>query len=175
MSLPGVIILSGRKGVTGTFSRWVTLTHTQRWHARRASAGSGHLYQGRYKAFLVEADDHLLTVCRYVERNPVRAGLVRRAEAWRWGSLLRRERGRGLDLLSEWPVARPEDWPRLVNRAETPAELEALRAGAQRGRPFGAGRRFDYMVRRFDLGSTLRPRGRPKREIGTRHLFPGQM
>jgi putative transposase len=154
-------------GTLGRFMTWLTLTHTQRWHARRASAGSGHLYQGRYKAFLVEADGHLLTVCRYVERNPLRARLVRRAEAWRWSSLWRRERGRGHDLLSEWPVARPEDWGELVNRAQTPAELEALRAAAQRGRPFGTGPWLDEMVRRFDLGSTLRPRGRPRQQNGS--------
>jgi putative transposase len=153
-------------GTLSRFMAWLALTHTQRWHARRGSAGSGHLYQGRYKAFLVEADDHLLAVCRYVERNPLRAHLVRRAEAWRWGSLSRRERGRGLELLSAWPVARPEDWRGFVNRPETPAELKALRAAAQRGRPFGAGPWLDQMVQRFDLGSTLRPRGRPKREIG---------
>lgn len=60
-------------GTLSRFMAWLALTHTQRWHARRGSAGSGHLYQGRYKAFLVEADDHLLAVCRYVERNPLRA------------------------------------------------------------------------------------------------------
>jgi putative transposase len=46
----------------------------------RGTAGSGHLHQGRYKALLVQTDEHLLTVCRYVERNPLRARLVRRAE-----------------------------------------------------------------------------------------------
>src|SRR5262249_15619736 len=58
------------------FVGWLTLTHTQRWHAYRRSAGSGHLYQGRFKSFAVEADDHLLALCRYVERNALRAGLV---------------------------------------------------------------------------------------------------
>ena len=153
-------------GTLSRFMAWVALTHTQRWHARRGSAGSGHLYQGRYKAFLVAADDHLLAVCRYVERNPLRARLVRRAEAWRWGSLWRRERGHGLELLSAWPVGRPDGWREFVNRGETPAELEALRVAAQRGRPFGAGPWLVQRVQRFDLGSTLRPRGRPKREIG---------
>ena len=48
---------------------WLTLTHTQRWHAHRHNSGSGHLYQGRFKSFVVQEDDHFLTVCRYVERN----------------------------------------------------------------------------------------------------------
>ena len=71
------------------FVGWLTLTHTQRWHAHRKSTGSGHLYQGRFKSFPVQDDDHFLTVCRYVERNALRANLVQRAEDWRWGSLYR--------------------------------------------------------------------------------------
>src|SRR6516164_6532214 len=69
------------------FMRWLTVTHTQRWHAHRHTAGTGHLYQGRFKSFPIQADEHLYTVLRYVERNPVRADLVRRAEEWRWSSL----------------------------------------------------------------------------------------
>ena len=66
-------------GDLSAFMRWTTLTHTQRWHARRRTAGSGHLYQGRFKSFPVQSDEHFLTVCRYVEREraagePGRAG-----------------------------------------------------------------------------------------------------
>ena len=59
------------------FFRWLTVTHTQRWHAHHATSGMGHVYQGRFKSFPVESDEHLRTVLRYVERNPLRAGLVR--------------------------------------------------------------------------------------------------
>ena len=62
------------------FMGWLTLTHTQRWHAHHHTVGHGHLYQGRFKSFLVQQDAHLLAVCRYVERNALRAGLVERAE-----------------------------------------------------------------------------------------------
>jgi putative transposase len=71
-----------------SFVSWVTMTHAQRWHAYNGTVGSGHLYQGRFKAFPVEKDDHFLKVCRYVERNAMRANLVDRAEDWRWCSLL---------------------------------------------------------------------------------------
>ncbi len=63
-------------GDLSRFMRWLTLTHTQRWHAHRHSAGSGHLYQGRFKSFPVQGDAYFYTVCRYVERNALRAGLV---------------------------------------------------------------------------------------------------
>lgn len=69
-------------GDLSRFVGWLTLTHTQRWHAQRGSGGSGHLYQGRFKSFPVEGDDHYLNVARYVERNALRAVLVRRAEQW---------------------------------------------------------------------------------------------
>jgi REP element-mobilizing transposase RayT len=75
------------------FVGWLTLTHTQRWHAHYHTVGCGHAYQGRFKSFPVQEDDYFLTVCRYVERNALRAGLVPRAEAWRWGSLWRWRHG----------------------------------------------------------------------------------
>ena len=46
----------------------------------------GHLFQGRYKAILVEKDNHLLSLCRYVVLNPVRVGLIERPEQWKWSS-----------------------------------------------------------------------------------------
>ena len=61
------------------FFRWLTHTHTMRWHAHYHTEGTGHLYQGRFKTFPIEADDHLLTVLRYVERNPLRAAMCERA------------------------------------------------------------------------------------------------
>jgi hypothetical protein len=64
---------------------------------------------------------------------------VRRAEAWRWGSLWRREQGQGQGqgqaLLADWPLPRPDEWRDRLNRAETATELEELRAAAQRGVP----------------------------------------
>src|SRR6185503_14295500 len=56
--------------------RWITVTHSQRWHAHRQTGGTGPVYQGRFKSFPVQADEHFLTVARYVERNALRAGLV---------------------------------------------------------------------------------------------------
>ena len=75
------------------FFRWLTVTHVQRRHAHYHSAGEGHLYQGRFKSFPVESDEHLYTVLRYVERNPLRANLVECAQDWRWSSLWRYTKG----------------------------------------------------------------------------------
>jgi putative transposase len=144
--------------------RWITVTHTQRWHAHHHTAGTGPVYQGRFKSFPVQTDAHFLTVARYVERNARRAHLVSRAEDWPWSSLWRRAQTdpKFVSWLSDWPIDRPRDWVRRVNRAETAAELETLRVSVQRGRPFGEDAWVGRMAKRFGMESTLRPRGRPK-------------
>lgn len=116
-------------GDLSRFISWLTLTHTQRWHAYRQTVGTGHLYQGRFKSFVVQTDEYLLTVCRYVERNALRAKLVDRAEVWRWGSLWRREYGDAQQktLISEWPIMRPKEWVAWVNEEESAEALKRIR------------------------------------------------
>src|SRR6202022_4110522 len=135
-----------------------------------AKKGSGHLffslYQGRFKSFPVAEDEHFLQVCRYVERNALRAGLVRRAEAWRWGSLWQRQQEPKPEkwILSDWPLAVPGDWVREVNRAQTEAELEAVRGRVQRGQPYGDELWAKRVAVRLGLESTFRARGRPRQQ-----------
>ncbi len=84
-----LVVWPRKDGELSQFVGGLTLTHTQRWHAHRHSVGSGHVCQGRFKSFVVQSDGHLYAVCRYVERNPLRANLARKAEDWRWPSLHR--------------------------------------------------------------------------------------
>jgi putative transposase len=150
----------------GSFVQRLTTTHVRRWHLHRRSVGSGHLYQGTYKSFPIEDDEHFLTVCRYVEQNPLRAGLVERAEDWRWSSLALRKGERSEEkgvLLSEWPVSRPLNRASWVNQALTAKELEPLRLSAQRGRPYGDESSQVWIAKRLGLESTFRSRGRPRK------------
>jgi putative transposase len=144
--------------------RWLTVTHTQRWHAHRQTAGTGPVYQGRFKSFPVQTDEHFLMVARYVEQNAWRGRLVGRAEKWRWSSLWRRSQGNPelTAFLSKWPVDQPRQWLTLVNAPESGAELKALRESVNRGRPFGNVTWVARIAKRLGLESTLRPRGRPK-------------
>jgi putative transposase len=154
----------GSDGEVSEFFRWLTVTHVQRWHAHHHSAGSGHLYQGRFKSFPAQTDEYLYTVLRYVERNAVRANLAKRAEEWRGSSAWRMAHGgaKMRALLSEWPISRPPDWLQRVNRPETAAELEAVRRSVQRGRPFGEASWCARVGKRLGLEYTFRSRGRPR-------------
>jgi putative transposase len=151
-----------KNGELSEVMRWLTVTHTQRLHAQRETAGAGPIYQGRFRSFPVQSDEHFLTVARYVEGNPVRADLAARAEDWRWSSLWRRLHG-GADLLGRWPVAPPRDWSRRVNRPLPAGVLDALRCSVQRGQPFGSDRWVESAAKRLGLESSLRPRGRPRK------------
>jgi putative transposase len=151
-------------GQLSRFMHWLTMTHTQRWRHTRKLVGLGPLYQGRFRAFAVEADDHYLTLCRYVERNPLRAGLVKRAQDWTWSSLHVRLSGddgrRG--LLSPWPVDEPQDWLDWVNLPQTNAELERLHSRIRTGRPLGSPAWEKKIAPKLGYSATQRPRGRPK-------------
>jgi len=152
-------------GELSRFVGWLTLTHTQRWHAHRGNTGSGHVYQGRFKSFPVQRDDHFYAVCRYVERNALRANLVVRAEDWRWCSLCRWSDGTAKEksLLAAWPLSRRPGWLEYVNAPQSEAELSALRQSVARGCPFGAAVWTRRTAHRLGLESTLRPQGRPKK------------
>jgi putative transposase len=154
-----------REGELTAFLRWLTHTHTMRWHAHYHTSGTGHLYQGRFKAFPIEVDEHLYAVLRYVERNALRANLVKRAQQWRWSSLWRRVHGdpAAREILAPWPIPEPADWLQLVNAAQTEAELAALRRSVTRGTPFGSPLWIERTARRLGLEYTLRSRGRPKK------------
>jgi putative transposase len=161
------LVLWPRKdGDLSAFVGWLTLTHTQRWHAQRESAGTGHLYQGRFKSFPIQNNEHCLMVCRYVERNARRANLAERAERWRWSSLWRRLNDDTGDLVpfSDWPLRCPRNWVAWVNEPQSELELDAIRRCVRRGCPFGDERWVKRSATRLGLEATLRPRGRPKKD-----------
>lgn len=135
-------------------------SHVRRYH--RHSKGSGHVWQGRFKAFPIQDDDHYLTVLRYVERNPLRANLVERSQDWEGVSLKPTERNGPRGLLSEGPLAKPGQWTRIVNGVDTEAELKSLRQSIARGTPFGDVDWQNATGAALGIEALMRPRGRPR-------------
>ena len=146
------------------FIGWLSTTHVRRWREHRGSRGEGHLYQGRFKSFLVQDDRHFVTVMRYVEGNALRAGVVRRAEDWPWSSL---GGAAGSDQtkvqLTDWPVAKPRRWVDRVNELLDEKTLSSIRRSIARNRPYGDDKWTARVARRYGLESTLRDPWRPKK------------
>ena len=152
-----------RDGDLAAFMQKLSITHVRNWQENRKRVGYGHLYQGRYKSFPVESDEHFYQVTRYVERNALRANLVSRAQDWRWSSLWRRVYGIPEDRrwLSKWPLPQPRAWTDLVNQPQTEGELEAIRRSVTRSQPYGTEDWVQTTAKDLGLESTLRSRGRP--------------
>jgi putative transposase len=148
-----------------TFMAWMTATHVRRWHLSHASVGTGALYQGRYKAVAVQEEAQFYTVCRYVERNPVRAGLVARPSEWRWSSAWPGPTPVA-PRLSDWPVARPGNWTEFLDQEQPPAELAELRQAVARAHPLGSRPWAARVVSSTGWTTGMRPRGRPRRNAG---------
>jgi putative transposase len=151
-------------GDLSRWMQWLLTAHVRRYHRHYRS--SGHVWQGRFKAFPIQQDDHLLTVLRYVERNPVRAPSlpVRKAERWPWSSLGTPGKDVVVPSLDPGPVRRPSNWLQWVNEPQTEAELKALRECIARGTPFGSAPWQKRIARELHLESSLRPRGRPRKK-----------
>lgn len=142
------------------FMQWLLTSHVRRVHTFHKT--SGHIWQGRFKSFLIQKDSHLLTVLRYIEANPVRAKLVSDAKYWPWSSFLFREEPQSLDLLDESPIPLPPHWNTYVNSSGSPQELEMIRASLKRHSPLGDIEWVEEIALKLGLLSTINPRGRPR-------------
>lgn len=148
-------------GGLGRFMQWLLTTQVRRYHRHYGS--SVHVWQGRFEAFPVQDDDHLVTVLRYIERNAVRAELVARTEDWEWSSLPGWRRGDPWLWAGEAPV-RDERWLDRVNEPLSVGDLQRLRHSASRGRPYGGESWTREKAIRLGLETCLRSRGRPRKE-----------
>jgi len=119
------------------WQHWLAGTHANRWNGAHGCRGSGAVYQGRFKAVPIQHGSSLIRVCRYVERNALRKGLVDCAENWEWSSLFSVRNNRDLIPLTEWPIPRPENWLEIVNSDEIPSEVDELRKCIRRNHPIG--------------------------------------
>jgi peptidyl-tRNA hydrolase len=146
------------------FMHWITTTHTRKYHALTKTVGGGHLYQGRYKSFIVENDLYLHIVLKYIERNPVRAKLVQKCEDWQWGSAYRRTLGtvKEKKLLHAVPIDLPSNYHTWINTDDKSTDLVSIRNSLNRGVPYGGESWKEKMIKEYNLGSTVRLPGRPR-------------
>ena len=146
------------------------VSHTQRYH--RCHHSGGHVWQGRFKSPVIQDDDHLLTVLRYIEANPLRARMVEAAGDYRWSSFPAHGLGRPDPLLDpitvyeslgKTPATRRRRWSAFVHKTPSDEELAAVRRSTQTGLPFGHPDWVEQLATRLGLDLTIRPRGRPRK------------
>jgi putative transposase len=146
------------------------VSHTQRYHKHYHSGG--HVWQGRFKSPVVQSDEHLLTVLRYIEANPVRANVVVRAGDYPWSSYRAHGLGEASELvnsliayqqLSPRASVRQRKWAALVHRPIAEQALASIRRSNESGMPYGDAAWVGRLAKKLDLDLTIRPRGRPRK------------
>jgi putative transposase len=153
-----------RDGDLARFMMRLTIRHVRRWLEYRKQVGDGHVYQGRYKSFVIQDDGHLATVCRYVERNPVRAGMTRSCRDWTWSSAGQDDLPPELRVaLTEFTGPRGKNWIDWVDRPQTAAEEQAVQDCIKKNRPFGSEKWLETTKRTLGWREPLR-RGRPRKK-----------
>jgi putative transposase len=148
----------------------LTVAHTWRYHKRHRSVG--HVWQGRFKSPVIQDDGHLLVVLRYIEANPLRAGMVADPADYRWSSY--RAHGLGepdpllsplpeYDGLGRTPAERRARWRRKVAAAQDEGEVESVRRSLRTGRPLGDPAWVEATASRLGIEPGPRRRGRPRK------------
>ena len=146
-------------GDMSRWMQWLLTSQVRRYHWLRGT--SGRIWQGRFKGFPIQQDSHLLQVMRYVERNPVRANLVRSAADWSWSSISEPASKERRSMIAAAPISRPENWLQFVDAPQSKAELDALRRCTQRNAPFGGTAWVAETAKSLGLESSVRNIGRP--------------
>ncbi len=155
-----LIAVPGKEDSLSILLRRVHGRYAQYYNAR--SGRSGHLWQNRFFACMLGAS-HLWSALRYVERNPVRAGIVQHAGEYPWSSAAAHVTGEdqsGVLDMEWWRRERPEGWGDLLNAGESDTEA-SLRACTYAGRSFGEENFVSDKAERF---GRYWNRGRPKKE-----------
>jgi putative transposase len=165
------LLLRPQEGSISRIVQSLLVSHTHRFH--RFHHTSGHVWQGRFKSPVIQDDDHLLAVLRYIEANPLRANLVERAGEYQWSSFACHGDGRPDDLLDAVPAydslavhaaARQRRWSAYVHQTPDEVELAAIRRSDETGLPYGGQLWTDRLCRRLKLDLAIRPRGRPRKD-----------
>ena len=150
-------------GDLAKFMLRLTTMHVRRWLINRHQVGTGHVYQGRYKSFAIQDDGHLATVCRYVERNPVRVNAAETSTRWAWSSAGQGSLPAELRVaLADLPIPRRRDWVQWVDRPQTAAEEAALAQCLRQSRPYGDDRWIKKMQSTLGWREPLKT-GRPRK------------
>ncbi len=162
-------IYTEHDGQMQKFVGWLTKTHTQRWHAAHGTVGYGHVYQGRYKSFLVNTDEYYISLMRYIEQNPLRAKLVERVQDWQWCSFYRRVYGSTQEkgMLSAWLIDEPKTYRHEINILLSAERLTEVRNSIIKNAPLGGEKWRNDLIQSFKLEHTLRSAGRPKSKNGS--------
>ena len=137
------------------YMQWLLTSYVRYYN--KTYKTSGHLWQGRYKSFIVQRDNYFLTLLNYVEQNPQRAKL----KQWKFVS----SNSEINNFLDKLPIEPPKNWEEIKKEVLNKKKKEKIDNSIQRQSPYGDDAWIIKTAQKYDIVSTTNPRGRPKKEI----------
>ncbi len=157
-----LLLVPKEKKSLSRFMRWVMTSHVRYYHKKNKS--SGHVWQGRFKSFIVEQESYYLTLIRYIEANAAQAKLVKKAEVWLYGSLYERNKNSQIILNAPY-IELDKEWIAYVNEPIRQNELAKIHNSINRQAPLGEAEWQMQTATELGLLSTLNQRGRPRKRL----------
>ena len=138
-------------------------------HINKIEGRSGTLWEGRYKSSPIKEDEYLLACCRYVEVNPVRAGIVEDPIKYKWSSCRYKAGSERLDFdpcykrLAANDNERRAKYKEWISKSIPDGEMEMLRRAIQRGQLTGGNKFVEEVSEKIGRRIEFRGQGRPKK------------
>lgn len=128
---------------------------------------TGHLFQGRFFSCIMD-NNHTLACVRYIERNPVRAGIVKKPCSWKWSSakvhcLMKEPDELGVNRLFEYVEVNQKSWKEFIEMPDNLDDIKRIKKNTRKGRPLGTNEFVERLEKKLNRILKLKPKGRPKK------------
>jgi len=130
---------------------------------------SGHLFQSRFFSCLLD-EFHMIVCARYIERNPVRAKMVKQPYLWPYSSAkihcgIDQDDSLGTNQLFDYIEQEPKHWKKFIEAPDNPDEIKRIREKTRTGRPLGTNDFIERLEGQLKRIFKLKPKGRPKKKV----------
>jgi len=161
------MVLPQREDSLAKVFRYTNMKYSQYYNNKMRV--SGHLFQSRF--FSCVLDERQMIACaRYIERNPVRAKMVKKPYLWPYSSAkihcgIEQDDSLGTNQLFDYIDKRPKSWKEFIEAPDNPDEMKGIREKTRTGRPLGTNDFVERLEGQLKRVFKLRPKGRPKKRV----------
>ena len=159
------IVVPERKDSMGNVFKYASMKYSQ--YFNKKIGNKGHLFQGRYFSSIMD-ERHMMVCARYIERNPVRAEIVKDACDWNWSSAKEhcglKEDSFGVNQLFQYMGDDYGKWKDFIAESDNLEDIIEIRKQTKKGRPLGETNFVKRLEKKLNRSLILRPRGRPKKK-----------
>jgi len=161
------MVIPQREDSMGKVFKYTNMKYSQYYNNKMKV--SGHLFQSRFFSCVLD-EQHMIACARYIERNPLRANLVRKPCLWPHSSAkihcgINQDDPLGVNQLFAYIEKNPKEWKEFIEAPDNPEEMKGIREKTRTGRPLGPNDFIEKLEGQLKRVFKLKPKGRPKKKV----------